>query len=121
MTQSIFSCDGDVRVDHPISEDYQMWALWAAQDCSNYDMIITVLFDDYTYVNARGYVGADLSKRRCGRADYLGDGMNVCEFEMPAGSDNFGILFSGGFQPIYYVVDWRVSMNRSPSFDYWQW
>jgi hypothetical protein len=70
-----------------------MTAFWAQQDCKDYDLILTVMLDDVAEANLVGYVGADLSSKGCVLADYWGEGVYACEYELLASGDPFGILF----------------------------
>lgn len=40
-----FTCDSEIRIDHPFPENENLWSFWAAQDCNDYDLIMTVLID----------------------------------------------------------------------------
>lgn len=77
-------------------------------------MVLTIMLDVEAELNLVGYVGADLTAEECVLADNFGDGIIACEFELKAGGENFGILFKGGFHPIYYTLKWVN--NASPSW-----
>lgn len=106
MNESIFTCDSDVRITHPFPEDDRMWALWAQQDCSAFDLVLTVLLNQEAEVNLIGWIGADLTDKGCVKADHLSEDVIACEFELLAGGDKFGMLFSGGFIPTFYTQEW---------------
>jgi hypothetical protein len=48
-------------------------------------------------------VGAENNRRGCYRPL---DGAIACEFYLPHDGENFGILFTGGFHPIWYEYEW---------------
>jgi len=106
MGASIFTCDSDVRITHPFPEDDRIWAIWAQQDCSAFDLVLTVLLNQEAEVNLIGWVGADLTDKGCVKAAHLSEDVIACEFELLAGGDKFGMLFSGGFIPTFYTVEW---------------
>merc|ERR1712079_190975 len=84
MSSSIFTCGSDVRIEHPFPEDDRMWALWADQDCSDFDLILTVIMDEQAENNLIGWIGADLADRKCVKADYWSEGVIACDFEIKA-------------------------------------
>ena len=45
MDESIFSCDSDIRIAHPYPDEDGLWALWADHDCSEYDLVLTIVMD----------------------------------------------------------------------------
>ena len=75
MSSSIFTCDSDVRIDRPYPEDDRMWALWAYQDCTDFDMILTVILDEVAQANLIGYLGVEETETGCFKADYLAPGI----------------------------------------------
>jgi len=111
LKQSIFTCNSDVRIDYPFPEDNRMVALWADQDCKDFDLYLTVMLDEETQANNEGYVGADLTAKGCVIAEYMGEGIYACEYQLIAGGTPLGILFQGGFQPIYYTTQWTKTAN----------
>lgn len=119
MSSSIFTCDSDIRVDHPFTDDDRMWALWAQQDCRDFDLILTVLLDEEARANLAGWIGADLTEKGCVSADHFNEGVVACEFDLPARGNKFGMLFSGGFIPVFYTVEWRLAENWVPAFNWW--
>ena len=119
MASSVFSCDSDIRIDHPFPKDERMWALWAAQNCRDYDLLITVMLDEMAVNKMIGYVGADLTDKGCVRAPHYGD-VQACEFNIKARTRNFGILFAGGFSPVFYVTEWQEdALSWQPAWDWW--
>ena len=119
MTESIFACDADTRIDHPWPNDTRMTALWATQNCKDFDMLLTVMFDDATFEHMVGYVGADLSEKGCLVADYWGKDVYACEYVLHARGDPLGILFKGGFRPVFYTHEWTVTEKWVPAFNWW--
>ena len=68
-------------------------ALWAGHDCEDWDLYLTVVADQATGEYALNATGADLSFRRgCFEIQGLDD-VSACEFYLPHGGSNFGILF----------------------------
>ena len=119
LPESIFACDTDIRIDRPFPEDERIWSLWAHQNCKEFDMILTVFLDEPAYANMRGYIGAEETERGCSRVEYLGPEITQCEFELKARGSKFGMLFSGGFMPIFYEVDWKLAETYVPVFNWW--
>ena len=70
MIQSVFSCDTDVRFEQPFVDEPTLFAFWANHDCSDYDLLLNVMFDAETELNLIGYVGASLSSKQCVNTDY---------------------------------------------------
>ena len=58
-----FFCGMDVRIDFPF-EDTEYMALWAAHDCEDWDLYLTVVVDAQTSEKALAYAGAEPSARR---------------------------------------------------------
>ena len=104
----------DVRIDFPF-DDTQYMALWAAHDCEDWDLYLTVVVDETTSNNALAYVGAEPSYRRGCYETYWFDDVSACEFHLPHGGDNFGILFGGGFHAIWHEHEWEYN----PEWDSW--
>jgi len=103
MYQSVFACDSDIRLDRPFFDDATLWAFWANHDCTDYDLLLNIIFDEEAELNMLGYMGAELSAKECMKADHLAKGVIACQFELKAGGTNFGALFKGGFHPVYYT------------------
>lgn len=78
MYQSFFQCDSDIRMERPFPDEADMFAFWANQDCSDYDLILNIMLDAEAELNLVGYVGADLSAKACVLADNIGDGVIAC-------------------------------------------
>ena len=70
-------------------------------------------------VNMVGFFGADVTENNCVNANYWSTGILACEFKLKAGGDNFGMLFSGGFIPVFYTVEWKLAENWAPAFNWW--
>ena len=112
----MFHCGLDVRLDFPF-DDTEYMALWAAQDCSDWDLYLTVVYEEETHDITVAYFGAEKSERRgCywtwwqNRVDAM-----ACEFVLPHGGDNFGILFAGGFHGIWHEYEWEYN----PGWESW--
>ena len=89
-------------------DDTEYMALWAANTCSDWDLYLTIVADDDTGKHALAYAGADLSERR-GCYETMQEDVGACEFYMPHGGDNFGVLFSGGFHAIWHEHEWEYN------------
>jgi len=96
-----------------------MTAIWANQDCKDFDLLLTVMFDAVSEANLVGYVGAEISDKGCVLADYWGEGVFACEYKLPARGEPLGILFQGGFRPIFYTTEWTVASSWIPAFSWW--
>lgn len=90
-------------------------ALWAAHDCTDWDLYLTVVADDDTSDFAIHYTGAEPSLRRGCYDTVWFDDVGACEFYLPHGGDNFAILFGGGFHAIWYEYEWEYA----PAWDSW--
>ena len=89
-------------------------ALWAAHDCSDWDLYLTFAFDGDTIKHTLTFTGAEPSDRReCGGVP---GGIGACEFYLPHGGDNFGILFTGGFHAIWHEHEWVYNPQWSGWF-----
>jgi len=106
MTASMWSCDSDVRIDHPFPEEPSVFAFWAAHNCNNYSLLLTVVFSTQAMTRLAGYYGASMTQNGCSKAANFGDSY-ACEFELKTRT-NFGLLFSGGFTPIFYLTEWHA-------------
>ena len=118
MTASIFTCNSDVRIDLPFPEDNRLWALWASHDCSDFDLILTVVLNKATQDDFLGFVGADLSKKGCVDV-YWFENTIACEFVLNSRGENFGILFEGGFTPVFYTTEWVRASAWIPAYSWW--
>ena len=65
MSETIFTCDSDIRLDIPFPEEKRIWALWANQNCKDFDLLLTVTLDSESLNNLLGYTGADLTEKGC--------------------------------------------------------
>merc|ERR1712051_100537 len=65
MGETIFTCDSEIRLEIPFPEEERIWALWANQNCKDFDLILTVTLDSETLNNLIGYTGADLTEKGC--------------------------------------------------------
>ena len=119
MQSSIFTCDSDIRIDHPFADDERMFALWASQDCKDFDLLLTVMIDEQSEANLVGFAGANLSDKECVIAENWGAGVYACEYDLPANGQPLGILFKGGFRPIYYTTQWTLAQSWVPAFSWW--
>lgn len=119
-TSTIFSCGADVRMDLPFPESGQLFsALLANHDCVDSTLFLTIVLDRATKENFVGYVGASLSKASCQDVDIFEETI-ACEFEIPAYNANFGILFKGGFNPVFYYTDWvKNDSSWINTFNWW--
>jgi len=114
MRAGRFHCGHDIRIDFPFDDTDHM-ALWAAHDCEDWDLYLTLVMerDDTEY--ALSYTGAEPSWRRGCYETMWFDDVDACEFYLPHGGDNFGILFTGGFHAVWYEYEWEYA----PTWDSW--
>ena len=119
IAASVFTCDVEVRISHPWPQEKSMTAIWAQQDCLNYDMVLTAIFDAEVDENLLGFTGAELSNKGCTKATYWGEGVFACEYILKARALPLGILFKNGFNPIFYTTEWRVTENFVPAYSWW--
>lgn len=118
MNSSIFSCDRDIRIDHPFPEEPSLWALWADHDCKDYNLLLTLVMDQEVVDKVLGWVGVKGSKAKCSQA-FIYDGALACEFTLKPSSHNFCVLLSGGFSPIFTMTEWIKNENWSDTFNFW--
>jgi len=109
-----FHCGHDIRIDFPF-DDTEHMALWAAQDCSDWDLYLTLVVPKKVGEMALTYTGAEPSYRRGCYETVWFDDVDACEFHMPHGGPNFGVLFQGGFHAIWYEYEWEYA----PAWDSW--
>ena len=105
-----WSCRNTIFVDFPFGEEYM--AVWSNHNCKTYDLYLTILLD---LDGVNGYLmhaGQDLTTAGC-MLSYTDYDWNVddlalyeCEFYIPAGGENFAILFKGR-QNIFYMERWE--------------
>ena len=77
------------------------------------------MFDAESEANLVGYVGAELSTKGCVLADYWGEGVFACEYLLTSQGEPLGILFQGGYKPIFYTSEWIVADNWVSAFSWW--
>ena len=65
MGDTTFTCDADIRLEIPFPQESRIWALWAAQNCKDYDLLLTVTLDSESLNNLIGYTGANLTEKGC--------------------------------------------------------
>ena len=80
---SDFVCDSTIRIAHPIENDDRMWAFYAGQNCADHDLLLTVVFDQHAMEHFVGFLGADLSEKKCAYTYFYNDSI-ACEFELKA-------------------------------------
>lgn len=114
MRSGRYHCGHDIRIDFPF-EDGEHMALWAAHDCNDWDLYVTVVADSETAEYVLDYTGAEPSVRRGCYEVLLFDEVGACEFFLPHGGPNFGILFEGGFHPIWHEYEWEYN----PGWNSW--
>ena len=117
MRQGRFHCGLDIRIDFPF-DDTEYMAIFAAHDCSDWDLYLTLAGDEHTGDHALSYIGAEPSERR-GCYDTWQEDIGACEFYLPHGGNNFGILFGGGFQPVWHEHEWEYSPQWNSWFGGW--
>ena len=80
---------------------------------------MTIVLNTGIEKNLVGYLGAELSDQGCISVEYLAESVITCQYLLKARGNNFGILFQGGFTPIFYTVEWVRSAAYVPSFSWW--
>ena len=118
MRAGRFHCDKDIRIDFPF-DDMEYMALWASHNCADWDLYLTVVVDKQTSENALTYAGADPSYGHGCYETSISEDAIFCEFYLPHGGDNFGILFQGGFHPIWYEFEWVHNPEYKSLFGDW--
>ena len=113
MRSGRFHCGHDIRIDFPF-DDNEYMAFWAAQNCNDWDLYLTVVSREEDFDKALAYAGAEPSLRR-GCYEGIMEGVNACEVYMPHGGSNFGLLFQGGFHAIWYEYEWVYN----PAWESW--
>ena len=109
-----FHCGHDIRIDFPF-DDTEHMALWAAHDCNDWDLYVTVVAERSTAEMAIAVYGAEPSARRGCYETMWFDDVDACEFYLPHGGPNFGVLFQGGFHALWYEYEWEYA----PAYDSW--
>ena len=113
-----FYCNSDVRVDFPFDDDEYM-ALWAAHDCSDWDLYLTVVVDEESADLSVAWSGAEPSDRKgCYETSWFDD-VYACEFYLPHGGDKFGLLFAGGFHAVWHELEWDYNPGWNSIFGGW--
>lgn len=107
-----------MRIDFPF-DDTEYMAVFAAQNCEDWDLYFTVVADSATADYAIHYTGAEPSVRRgCYESEWF-DEVGACEFYLPHGGDNFGMLFAGGFHAVWYEYEWEYNPEWNSWFGGW--
>jgi len=117
-TSKIFTCDLGINLERPFPEEDRVWSLWANQNCKDYDLFLTLIFDEEAHSSLLGFTGADLSSQGCFTMEAFDTGI-ACEYKLLANGGNFGVLFSGEFTPVFYNTEWKRSSIWKPSFSWW--
>lgn len=117
-TSKIFTCDMAINLERPFPEEEKVWSLWANQNCKDFDLLLTVIFDKDAEDSLLGFTGADLSSKGCKTMKDFSTAI-ACEYELKANGGNFGVLFSGKFAPVYYFTEWKKSSTWKPYFSWW--
>ena len=94
-------------------------AVWATQDCSDWDLYLTLVFEEDTLDMGLHYTGAEPSLRRGCYQTIWFDTAYACEFYLPHSGENFGLLFYGGFHPIWYEFEWEYAPAWESVFGQW--
>lgn len=105
MAESNFTCDSDIRIEHPFDDD-RLWSFWAAHNCPDYSLILTVVLSEEVMGKIVGFYGAELSKTGCSRSEQF-DYAVSCDFVLNTVDKGFGMLFAGSFSPVLYLSEWR--------------
>lgn len=117
--ESIFSCDSEIVLERPFNGEERVWSLWADQNCKEFDLMLTVVFNPDAFNSLLGYTGASLSGKGCVELSSF-EGVLACEYEIKANNDaKFGLLFNGEFAPVYYTTEWVLSSSFVPAFNWW--
>ena len=103
--------------EQPFAWDKEQFALWAAHDCDDYNLMLTVVIEKKAQANLITYVGAELSDEGCSESAQF-DNLIICQFQLLAGGDNFAMLFKGGFTPIFYTLAWEETEVGFDDFDF---
>lgn len=116
----VFSCGYDISLTVPFAtETAELIALVANHDCANYSLLLTLVLDHPTRDNIVGYTGADQSAKGCIDLDDEFNDTIACEFELTPDSDNFGLLFQGGLNPVFYSTEWVSAEPETNDFFEW--
>ena len=118
INKSSFSCDSDIRISFPDRDEHDVWAIWAAHNCDDYTMLLTVVLDKEAIDKLVGYYGAALSSKGCSEVEAF-SGAVACEFDLKMPREGFGMLFAGKFTPVFYLTDWEQTKGWADSFIWW--
>jgi len=118
MDKDSFSCDSDIRISFPDRDENGVWAFWAAHNCEDYTLLLTVVLDEEAINKLVGYYGAPLSSKGCTEVKAF-SGAVACEFDLKMTNEGFGMLFAGNFTPIFYLTDWEKTKGWADSFIWW--
>ena len=83
-------------------------AVWAGHDCTHWDLYITLIFPREQTDKILTYAGAALSERRGCYSTMWTVEMDACEFYLSNENRDVGILFRGGYHPIYFEHEWHL-------------
>lgn len=118
MVPSSFDCDSDIRISYPFPNDENMWAFWAAHDCTDYSLLLTLVFSEESIAKVVGFHGAELSSKGCSASTAF-NGAFTCEFELDIARQGFGLLFMGGFTPVFHLTEWQQETDWEDTFNWW--
>ena len=83
-------------------------AVWAGHDCDHWDLFITLIMPRDQMQNILSVAGASLSERRgCYQTTWTIE-MDACEFHLTSDQEDLGVLFKGGYHPIYFEHEWQL-------------
>ena len=72
----------------------EMWAIWANHDCSNWEVMLTLVMTRETTGDVIATAGFDQSNMDCERLGEDGESaLDQCEYKMKVNSENFALLF----------------------------
>lgn len=111
-------CNYDFRIETPF-DNYEHSALWVTHDCKVWDLYLTVIMSKQSADLAVTWSGAELSDRRGCFEIYNFVFNYACEFYLPHGGDNFGILFATGSLYITHDVEWVYNPGVESFFGGW--
>lgn len=117
QTGAIYVCDADVRVDRPFIDDDRMWSIWASQNCKGYDLMLTLILSQEADFNMVGYIGVDEDDVTCRDTTFF-DNTVSCEFRIDF-EDKFGVLFTGGFMPVFYTTEFVKTKEPETAYSWW--
>ena len=118
MSPSTFSCESDIQISYPYNGDKSVWAFWAAHNCEDYNLMLSVVFTEEAIDKFVGFYGAGLSSKGCTQTEAFADTV-TCEFELDRANKGFSIMFAGGFTPVFYLTEWEQVVKWEDSFNWW--